>query len=71
MLLALMFLTTFDHIEGHGATSWKGYDWHHMDRLYQRGYISDPKTKAKTVRLSKEAVKLSKDFFEKYLEGSL
>jgi len=66
MLLTLMFLTTFEYVEGHGATSWKGYDWHHMDRLYQKGYISNPKTKGKTVRLSEEAVVLSEDLFKKY-----
>ena len=37
-----------------------------MDRLYEKGYISDPKTKAKSVVLSPEATKLAGELFERH-----
>jgi hypothetical protein len=37
-----------------------------MERLYQKGYISDPKSKAKSVVLSEEGERLSRDLFEKH-----
>jgi len=36
-----------------------------MDSLHQKGYISDPATKNKSVWLSEEGAKLSKELFEK------
>jgi len=45
MVLALMWLV----IQGdkYGARAWKSFDWDTLDRLYEKGYISDPKSKAK------------------------
>jgi hypothetical protein len=34
--------------------AWKGFDWGAMDRLHGKGYISDPKSKAKSVVFSEE-----------------
>lgn len=48
MVLALLFLTTFEE-SPYGARAWKGYDWKVLDRLDAKGYISDPKSKAKSV----------------------
>ena len=33
------------------GTAWKGFDWSAMDRLHERGLISDPARKAKAVPL--------------------
>jgi hypothetical protein len=44
-VLALLYLT---RCEG-GTRAWKGHDWDAMDRLHQKGYLADPKTKAKSV----------------------
>lgn len=49
--LALMALTRHD-----GDRVWKQYPWDLTDRLYEQGYISDPKRKAKSVRLTDEGV---------------
>ena len=49
MTLALLYLVTWDRKEGDGARAWKGFDWDTMDRLYEKGLISDPKSKAKSV----------------------
>ncbi len=46
MTLALLRLTTFDE-DQYGTRAWKGHDWDALDRLHAKGYISDPKSKAK------------------------
>jgi len=41
VVLALLYLTSFTQ---HGITrAWKGHDWDVMDRLFEKGLISDPK----------------------------
>jgi hypothetical protein len=51
-VLALLYLTTFKDKPRWRA--WKGHSWDVLDRLHQKGYISDPATKAKSVLLSEE-----------------
>ena len=63
-VLALLYLTTFKDKPRWRA--WKGHSWDVLDRLHQKGYISDPATKAKSVLLSEEGAQLSRDLFEKY-----
>jgi predicted transcriptional regulator len=41
-----------------------------MDRLYEKGYISNPKGKAKSVALTEEGAKLSAQLFKEYFEVS-
>ena len=68
MMLALMFLTSFTE---HGITrSWKGYDWDSLNRLHAAGFISDPVGKAKSVHVTEEGVKRSRELFEKYFSIS-
>ncbi|WP_309243354.1 DUF6429 family protein [Caballeronia sp. CLC5] len=38
------------------GTAWKGFDWSAMDRLHERGLISDPARKAKSVHLTDEGM---------------
>jgi Domain of unknown function (DUF6429) len=65
MVLVLLFLTMFDE-DQYGARAWKGHDWDAMDRLYAKGYISDPKSKAKSVVVTVKGVKRSRKLFEKH-----
>jgi hypothetical protein len=37
-----------------------------MDRLFSKGYISDPKSKAKSIVMSEDGEKLSKELFTKF-----
>jgi hypothetical protein len=37
-----------------------------MNRLHKKGFISDPKGKAKSVVLSEESYKKSKELFQKH-----
>ena len=65
MTLALMYLTRHDEDDS-GARTWKGYDWDTLDRLYQQGWISNPKSKAKSVVLSAEGLRRSRDLSERH-----
>ena len=64
MTLALLWLTSFKGPVG--VRAWKGQDWEAMDRLYAKGFISDPKSKAKSVVLSEEGEKHSGELFAKH-----
>ncbi len=62
--LALLYLVT--SVDKYGARAWKGFDWETMNRLYQKGYISNPKSKALSVVLSEEGLSRSKELFERF-----
>ncbi len=65
MVLALLCLTITEE-DAWGARAWKSHDWDVLDRLYAKGYISDPKSKAKSVALSPEGAKLARALFERH-----
>jgi hypothetical protein len=44
VVFALLYLGLHD-----GARAWKGFDWEAMNRLHDKGYITDPRGKAKSV----------------------
>ena len=62
-VLALLYLNTID--EKFGKRAWKALPWTVMDQLHEKGYISDPATKNKSVWLSDEGARLSEELFEK------
>jgi len=64
MVLALLFLTSFQR--GETTCAWKGQDWETMDRLHAKGYISDPRSKAKSVVMTDEGAVRSRELFKKY-----
>ena len=64
LVLALMQLTVHD-----GHRTWKSYDWDVMDGLFERGFISDPRSKAKSVILTQEGMARSQAMFSKYLDA--
>jgi hypothetical protein len=59
-MLALLYLTLHD-----GARAWKSFDWEAMNRLYEKGYISNPVGKAKSVVFTEEGLKESARLFKK------
>jgi hypothetical protein len=65
MVLALLYLTITEENDW-GARTWKSHDWDALDRLYARGYISDPKSKAKSVVLSPKGLELARGLFERH-----
>jgi len=62
VVLALLHLNSFK--QGDGRRAWKSLPWSVMDSLHEKGYISDPATRAKSVWLSEDGAKLSKELFE-------
>ena len=64
MVLALLYLTSFD--DKYATRAWKGMDWDAMDRLHEKGYIGNPKGKAKSVVLTEGGEKLSRELFIKH-----
>src|SRR6516164_1712304 len=62
-VLALLYLNSFQ--DGDGKRAWKSFPWSVMDSLHEKGYISDPATKNKSVWLSEKGAKLSEKLFEK------
>lgn len=61
-VLALLWLTTF---QMHGiARAWKSHDWDALDRLYPKGMIGDPKSKARSVALTDEGKDRARRLFE-------
>lgn len=64
MTLALLHLNTFDEHEWKRA--WKSFDRVTLDRLFEKGYIHNPKSKAKSIMLTEEGVKLSEELFKKH-----
>jgi hypothetical protein len=68
MTLALLYLVMSREHEG--GRAWKGFDWSTMDRLHQKGWISDPKSKAKSVGVTAEGMKRAEDLFRKHFQGA-
>ena len=58
-VLALLYLGTHDE-----CRTWKSFDWDAMGRLHEKGYISDPVGKAKSVVFTAEGLAESKWLFE-------
>jgi hypothetical protein len=61
MVLALLWLGLHED-----CRVWKGHDWDAMDRLHAKGYISDPQSKAKSVVLTEEGERRSRELFERH-----
>ena len=57
--LALLYLTLHDN-----ARAWKGFDWGVLGRLHDKGMIGDPVGKQKSVVLTEEGLRRSKELFE-------
>ena len=58
-VLALLHLGLHEEVR-----AWKGFDWGAMNRLCDKGYISDPKCKAKSVVFTKAGLAESRRLFE-------
>jgi Domain of unknown function (DUF6429) len=63
-VLALLLLGIHD-----GARAWKGFDWESMNRLHAKGFISEPRGKAKSIVFTEkglqEADRLLQKLFSK------
>jgi hypothetical protein len=57
-VLALLYLGLHDRYR-----AWKGFDWAAMDRLHEKGFISDPVGKAKSVVFTEEGLREAERLF--------
>jgi len=61
-VLALLYLGLHDV-----DRAWKGFDWEVMNRLHEKGFVSDPRGKAKSVAFTErgliEARRLLQELF--------
>jgi hypothetical protein len=57
-VLALLWLGLHEE-----SRVWKSFDWEAMNRLHEKGYVSDPVGKAKSVVLSEKGEKRSEELF--------
>jgi len=64
-VLALLHLTLHDH-----NRAWKSFDWNALDRLYERGFISNPANKAKSVILTEDGLRESERLFKQHFAVS-
>jgi hypothetical protein len=59
-VLALLYLGLHE-----GARAWKGFDWEAMDRLHERGYITEPRGKAKSIAFTDEGLERARSLLER------
>jgi len=64
VVLALLYLNF--HNDNDAVRAWKSFDWDAMDRLHQKGFISDPKSKSKSVLVTEEGQRVAKELFDKF-----
>lgn len=65
-VLALLFLGAWKEkgFPDPALRAWKSFDWDAMNRLYQKGMIDDPVSKAKSVWLTDEGAKRAEALFD-------
>lgn len=59
-VLALLYLTLHD-----GVRAWKSFDWEAMNRLHDKGFISNPVGTAKSIGFTEHGLKESERLFSK------
>jgi hypothetical protein len=64
MVLALMSLVF--HGDKTATRAWKSFDWDSLNRLYEKGFISNPVGKAKSVLMTPEGIERSEKLFKEY-----
>jgi hypothetical protein len=63
VVLALLRLNFWT--DGGETRAWKGFDWESLDRLHEKGYISDPRGKARSVVMTEQGELRALELFEK------
>jgi len=63
---ALAILSLSGFMDAGGVRAWKGMDWDLLGILFEKGWISDPVGKQKSVYLTDEGAKLAEQFLESH-----
>jgi hypothetical protein len=64
-VLALLYLGLHER-----NRAWKEFDWDALSRLHEKGYISDPVGKAKSVVFSEEGLRESERLFHEMFSAT-
>lgn len=65
--LALLWLGA--HSDRGITRAWKGLDWELLNLLHEKGLISNPVGKAKSVVLSQEALELAEKYYAAHFQS--
>ena len=63
-VLALLYLGLHD-----GGRAWKGFDWEALRRLHDKGFISDPRGKAKSVVFTETGLSEARRLLDELFAG--
>lgn len=69
LTMLLMYLTRFNEGDRFGPcldTAWKGYDFDIINELDEENYIQQGSHRSKSVAITEEGMKLSKELLDKY-----
>ena len=70
-VLALLYLGRHEISRMSGEVrTWKSFDWTVMERLYEKGLISNPMNKNKAVAFTDEGLKESERLFQELFTSS-
>ena len=67
-VLALLYLGISERDPMTGARSWKSFDWAAMDRLHRKGFISNPVSKTKSVKLTETGLRRAEAAYRRLFE---
>lgn len=65
IVLAVLYLSAYKITKESGWRAWKGIEWEALNRLHEKGLISNPKTKAKSIYFSDKGFELANELAEK------
>jgi hypothetical protein len=71
-VMALLYLASYrEKPDDPFARAWKNYDWEVMNRLYQGGFISNPRGQAKSVVMTEEGYRRAEELFRRKYSKAL
>ena len=68
---ALAILSLTAHGDADYTRVWKDLDWDLLDLLHDRGWISDPVGKHRSVQLTEAGIKLAQEYVDKHFGSKL
>ena len=66
---ALAILSLTAHGDANYTRVWKGLDWDLLDLLHDKGWISDPVGKQKSVQLTEDGIKLAQEYIREHFRS--
>lgn len=68
-VLALLYLGIHERDPLTGVRTWKSFDWDTMNRLHDKGLISNPVSKAKSVILTEAGLRRAQAAFHQLFDA--